>query len=73
MGKINRRGFAMQGEFAANRFGQPHSGGVWGGLRGRSRRFRAVCRPDSLDVGLISVDLARSMGNFAHATAWGGG
>jgi hypothetical protein len=49
--------------------GQPHSSGRWGGLRGRSRRLDAVCRPVSLDFGLISVDLARSMDAFAHATA----
>jgi hypothetical protein len=36
---------------------------------GRSRRLEAVFRPVSLDFGLISVDLARSMGAFAHATA----
>jgi hypothetical protein len=40
---------------------------------GRSRRFDAVFRPLSLDFGLISVDLARSMDAFAHATAWGVG
>ena len=40
---------------------------------GRSRRFDAVFRPLLLDFGLISVDLARSMDAFAHATAWGVG